>query len=120
MTVGMERERFEEFKRKVLAGWPSDRYTMPEQTKILLTCENGTFIKVALMEMPEELLNEVPQMTKDMLHNKLLIQWTEDLKAVHYANLGRYILQEKWPENEAMKEALREFGFRMQLGAVFV
>ena len=118
----MNRNKFDEIKRKVLAGWPSDRYAVPEPTRILLTCENGTFIKVALMEMPEELLNDpsLPQMTKDMLHNKLLIQWTDDLKADHYNNLGWYMSKKKWPENEAMKEALKEFSFRIQIGAALV
>lgn len=115
----MNRDKFDEIRRKILVGWPSDRYTVPESTRILLTCENGTFIKVALMELPEELLKDpdFPQMTKDMLHNKLLIQWTPDLEAKNYRNLGRYISKNEWPEDEAMKEALKEFSLRVQVGA---
>ena len=79
------------------------------------------------MEMPEEMLNdpEIPQMTKDMFQNKLLIQWTDDLKKASYKNLGFYIHKGEMPElqctdGEPMKEALIEFGRRIQIGAVLV
>lgn len=116
----MNRADFDKAKAKILKGWAPDRVTIRDKVTILLKCQNGSYIKFALMEMPDELLNdpEVPQMTKDMLHNKLLIQWTPNLGAQHYKNLGWYIHKKEWPENEAMKEAMQEFGFRVHIGTV--
>ncbi len=109
----MDRDEYNDIIDKIERGWPSDRFTREEPTRTILTCENGTFIKVSLMELPDELLGSLPLM--DAMHNKLLIQWTDDLSKSHYKNLARYIAKDGLPPEGPMLEALKEFSFRLRI-----
>lgn len=116
MTMG--REKYNEIIAKVRRGWASDRITGLIETdtgvRTILTCENGTFIKIALMEVPED----APAQMRDLMHNKLLIQWTDDLEASSYKNLARYIAKDEMPPEGSMREALQELAARVHIGNI--
>lgn len=120
----MNQKKYDEIIAKVKAGWPPDRIIsltstqLPSKNRLILRCANDSIIRFSLMELPKELLNDpdFPAMTRKQLHNKLLIQWTDDLDAKTYRNLGAYIYMNEIPKNEAMKEALEELSFRVQIG----
>ena len=92
-----------------------------EPDRLIVQCEDDAgYLKFARMVMPDELLNdpEVPQMTKDMFQNKLLIQWTNDIEACIYKNIARILRgDEECPEGP-INEALKELSFRIQIGSV--
>ena len=117
----MDRDKYNEIINNIEKGWPSDRFMREKPTRTILTCENGTFIRVSLMELPEELLGTSSQM--DEMHNKLLIQWTDDLSKRYFKNLARYIAEDvaedvaEDPPDGPMLEALTELSFRLQLSS---
>ena len=112
----MNQKQYEALVAKITAGWPSDRYEIIDPQKIILTCEHGGFIKVA-RTFVEDKADLTPEIVA-MFDNKLLIQYTEDLEAGSYKNLGYYIHKGSLPENPRMVEALKELQFRIQIGDI--
>lgn len=117
----MNRERFDELAGKVKKAWPPDMIIIDESNRLIIQCEGDAgYIKFGRMAIPDEMLNDpdVPQMTKDMLHDKLLIQWTDDIDAPTYKNIGRIIRGDEEYPIGPIGEALNEFSFRIQIGSV--
>lgn len=116
--MSMTQERYEKLMVTFLAAWPKDRVKKVSDTEHILTCDNGTFIKVARMCIPDEDFKEVTQSVISLMHNKLLIQWTDDLNKAAYKNLGHYIQKEEYPGLKEMSDALKELMFRVKIGDV--
>ncbi len=112
----MNSEKFQKSKDAIRAGWPSDRIISEEKNKIVLQCENGAFLIWRHMELPPELMDN-PQ-TVAMFHNKVMLQFTEDLKKFPFNNVSKCIAGQEQPTGK-VKEALEEFSKRVQIGAVF-
>ena len=113
----MNQTQYQELADKCKAGWPEDRITVKDEHTLLLECEEGGWIKVARMVVPEEDKAGFPAEMLAMFHDRLLIQYTENLDAPSYKNLGFYIHKGEMPKNPKMLEALKELTFRIQLGS---
>lgn len=102
----MNAEEFGQLKQSLIEIVPRNSIAINLPGKLVLRAPNGSFVKVGHMVMDAELLEHAPQMTIDMLHNKLLIQWTDDIDSLHYENVGMEIMgKAKW-KNPRAKEAL--------------
>ncbi len=78
----MNAEEFGQLKQSLIDIVPRNSIAINLPGKLILRVPNGSFVKVGHMEMDAELLKGLPQETIDMLHNKLLIQWTDDIDAL--------------------------------------
>ncbi len=102
----MNAEEYGQLKQSLIDIVPRNAIAINLPKKLILRAPNGTFIKVGHMEMDPELLEGMPQMTIDMIHNKLLIQWTDDVDATTYENIGMELMGKiPWREPRA-KEAI--------------
>jgi len=101
----MNAEQYGQLKQSLIEIVPRNCIAINLPKKLVLRAPNGTFIKVGHMEMDAELLEGLPQMTIDMLHNKLIIQWTEDVDADTYDNIGMEILGQREFEDPRAAEA---------------
>lgn len=119
----MNIEEFRKLMVKVKTFWPDDKIiediNKPDEQKLIVQCENGSYVLFKLMMLSNELLEDLPQMTVDLMHEKLLIQYTDDLDRSTYQNLGRYIANKEYPSDKIMKEAMKELAFRINIGDFF-
>ncbi len=100
----MNAEEFGQLKQSLIEIVPRNSIAVNLPGKLVLRAPNGSFVKVGHMVMDAELLEHAPQMTIDMLHNKLLIQWTDDIDAEVYENVGMEIMgKAKWNNPRAEK-----------------
>lgn len=103
----MNAEEYGQLKQSLIEIVPRNAIAINLPKKLILRAPNGSFVKFGHMEMDAELLEDMPQMTIDMLHNKLIIQWTDDIDADTYENVGMEILGKlEWSKPRA-EEALR-------------
>lgn len=112
----MDVETFSKGKAKIRAGWASDRIISEEANKIVVQCENGAYLIYRRMEVPEELKGS--PMAK-MFDGKIMIQFTEDINAETYDNVTMEIAGKREAKGRVL-EALKEFGFRIKIGDVFI
>ena len=112
----MDKETFAKGKAKIRAFWPEDRIIDEDQNHITVQCENGAYLRYTMLELPDE-LKGTPAYA--MMHGKVMIQFTEDLKADVYENVTAE-LAEKCKATGRVLEALKEFALRIKIGDVFV
>jgi len=112
----MNKETFREGKAKIRAAWPEDRIIREEQDRIIVQCKNGAYLKYARFEIPPE-LKDTP--AGKMFDGKVMIQFTEDLEAETYENVTAEAFGKRKAEGRVL-EALKEFSFRVQIGAALV
>ncbi len=102
----MNAEEYGQMKQSLIDIVPRNAVAINLPKKLILRTPNGSFVKFGHMKMDAELLKDMPQMTIDMLHNKLIIQWTDDIDAETYENVGMEILgKREWSKPRA-EEAL--------------
>lgn len=112
----MDMETFRKGKAKIRIAWPEDRIVSEEQNRITVQCENGAYLRYSRFELPEE-LKETPAAA--MFQGKVMIQFTEDLKAETYDNVTAEIAGKREAKGRVL-EALKEFSFRIRIGDVLV
>lgn len=110
----MDIETFRKGKAKIRAGWPEDKIISEDQNSITVQCENGAYLRYSRFEIPEE-LKGTP--AAKMFQGKVMIQFTEDLKAATFNNVTMEIAGKRKAKGRVL-EALKEFGFRIQIGDV--
>lgn len=111
----MNVETFRKGKAKIRAGWPEDKIISEEQNSITVQCENGAYLLYSKLEIPEELLKEMP--ATRTLQGKVMIQFTENLKAATFNNISMEIAGKREAKGRIL-EALNEFAFRVKIGDV--
>ena len=115
----MNAEEYGQLKQTIIDLVPRNCIAVNLPKKLIIRAPNGTFIKFGHMEMSPELLDGMPQMTVDMLHNKLIIQWTDDVEKDVYENIGMEIMgKAKWKDPRA-KEAMIWMGTLMNVKQFF-
>lgn len=107
-------EQFEESKKIIKAGWPSDKVVKEEETRLFLQCENGAYLVFTRFELPPE-LEGTPAAA--MFKDKIMFQFTEDLNADTFENILMELAGKREAEGR-VKEAIDELGMRIKLGSV--
>lgn len=102
----MNAEEYGQLKQSLIDIVPRNSIIINLPKKLILRAPNGSFIKFGHMEMSAELLEGVPEETIAMLHNKLIIQWTDDIDAATYENVGMEIVGQREWDNPRAEEAL--------------
>ena len=110
----MDKETFRKGKAKIRAGWPDDRIILEDQNQITVQCENGAYLRYSRFDLPDE-LKESP--AYNMLHGKVMIQFTEDLEAETFNNVTMEAVGKREAKGRVL-ESLKEFCFRIQIGDV--
>lgn len=106
----MNAEEYGQLKQSLIDLVPRNSITINVPKKLILRAPNGTFIKFGHMEVDPYMLEEMPQITIDLIHNKLIIQWTDDVDADTYKNIGQEIIgRREWDEPRA-EEAIKWIG----------
>ena len=77
----MNAEEYGQLKQSLIDIVPRNSIAINLPGKLILRTLNGSFVKIGHMVIPPDLLETTPKMTIDMVHNKLLIQWTDDIDA---------------------------------------
>lgn len=101
----MNSEEYGQLKQRIIEIVPRNAITINLPKKLIIRAPNRTFIKFGHMKMDAELLEGMPQQTIDMLHNKLIIQWTDDIEATTYENIGQELLGKREWEDPRAQEA---------------
>jgi len=108
----MELVKFKKNKEIIKAGWPVDHVIEEREDKLVLQCDNGTFIIYRFIK-PQG----IPEMDT-MMANKVMFQFTEDLKAPQYYNASAEFIGKREPRKGSKLEgALKELSMRVQVGA---
>jgi len=110
----MDKETFRKGKSKIRAGWAEDRIVSEDENKIVVQCENGSYLIYRRIEIPPELENPIAM---NMLDGKVMFQFTERLSDDTYENISMEVAGKRKAEGRVL-EALKELSFRVQIGDV--
>lgn len=110
----MDEETFRKGKAKIRACWPQDRIIMEDKNHIVVQCENEAYLRYTRLELPDELEGSPAY---QMIHGKVMFQYTEDLDAEYWENVAAEIAG-KTEAKGRVREALKELAFRIQIGDI--
>lgn len=109
----MDIEKFQAGKEIIKAGWPSDRLIEEAEDKLVLQCENGAYLIYRFIKP-----SGLPQLDQ-LMANKIMFQFTEDLKASHFHNITKEFAGQCEATGK-VKEVLHELAVRVQIGKVLM
>ena len=85
----MNAEEYGAMKQRLIAAVPRHSITINLPKTLVIQAGTGGYLRFNHMVMDPELLEGLPQMTIDMLHNKLLVQFGSEADGDSWINLGR-------------------------------
>ena len=99
----MTETQFTKGKNTIAAGWPADKIIENSDTKLIIQCENGSYLVYRFIKP-----TGIPEID-EYVANKVLFQYTDDL-----------IWQDEEPANEKIAKAIQELTLRIQIGSVLI
>ena len=115
MINTVSEQAFAKGKKRIKDFWPEDRIIKEEPNKLIIQCENGAFLIYTRIVLPEECMDS-PEMVA-MMHEKVMLQFTEKLEDSSYNNISRELAGLREPKGR-VKEALQEFAKRLQIAGI--
>ncbi len=110
----MDVETFQKGVKTIRGFWPEDKIISGEQNKLVIQCENGAYLIYSRMELPDELKDSPAY---EMMHGKVMLQFTEDLKADSYNNISAELAGKREAKGRVL-EALQEFTKRVKISSI--
>lgn len=107
----MNFEKFKKGKEVIKKGWPADRIIEETDEKLVLQCDNGAYLVYRYLPP-----SGLPQLDA-IMGNKVMFQFTEDLKVEYFKNVSKELAGMREPDGK-VKESLKELAFRIQIGQV--
>lgn len=91
----MNAEQYQAMKEAFIQAVRKEHIVISLPTKLVIKVPIGGYLRFNHMVMPQELLDSVPQMTIDMLHNKLIIGFGLEPEGESWVNLAQAITSNK-------------------------
>ena len=92
-------------KQRLIDVVPKHAISLNMEKRLIIDTPHG-YIRFNHMVMDAELLEGLPQMTIDMMHNKLLIQHGLVVDGDGWLNIGRFIMDPTIPVNRTAASAV--------------
>lgn len=110
----MDAETFQKGAKTIKGFWPEDKIISDEPNKLVIQCENGTYLIYRRMELPDDLKDSPAY---KMMHGKVMLQFTEDLSEDTYNNISAELAGKREAKGRVF-EALQEFKKRVIISSI--
>lgn len=105
-------------KQRLIDVIPRQNIVINLPKKLTIRSPHG-YLRFNHMEMDAELLDGMPQMTIDMLHNKLIVQFGAEADGDKWRNVGRLIMGEDGDFPEEAQKAVGWLNAMVKLQELF-
>lgn len=105
----MVTEQFTELVNNICSAWLPTRIMEKSPTKLVVQCENGTFLVLRFIEP-----SGIPEVDS-LMANRWMIQYTTKLEDSPYHNITAEAMGQRTTTNSKINEALTELATRVSI-----